>query len=153
MAWQKPRTVRGVHGAPGGTYGIDFDHWLRELQDMDIGLIKPPMPAFLIRFPEKNPPLCWGDGWHVHSMLIGPTSLHKGVQIFDGFVLWVDTGERDTAPDGTPYPVHTYINLPMKRGMTLEESLRALPYDLSAYQGMVSALTRWPIPFAPQTMN
>ena len=99
-----------------------------------------PRQAADARFPDPLPreksPLCWGD-WHIRSILVGPTSLHKGDQIFDGFVLWVDTGERDKAPDGTLYPVHTYINLPMKRGMTLEESLRALPYDLSAYRGMM----------------
>jgi hypothetical protein len=109
---------------------------LRLSLDVDTSLIKPPMPAFLIRFPESKSPLCWGD-WHVHSMLVGPTSLHKGNQIFDGFVLWVDTGEQDTAPDGTLFPVRSYINLPMKRGMTLEESLKALPYAPSAYEGVV----------------
>ncbi len=108
---------------------------LRLSLDLDTSLVKPPMPVFLIRFPREKPPLCWDDG-HIRSILVGPTSLHKGDQIFDGFVLWVDTGERDKAPDGTLYPVHTYINLPMKRGMTLEESLRALPYDPSAYQGI-----------------
>ena len=99
---------------------------LRLNLDLDTSFVKPPMPVFLIRFPREKPPLCWGD-WHIRSILVGPTSLHKGNQIFDGFVLWVDTGERDKAPDGTLYPVHTYINLPMKRGMTLEESLRGCP--------------------------
>lgn len=110
---------------------------LRLSLDLDTSLLKPSMPAFLIRFCRDKPPLCWGENWHIHSMLVGPTSLHKGIEVFDGFVLWVDTGERGIAPDGTQFPVHTYINLPMNKGMTLEESLRALPYDPSAYQGMV----------------
>ena len=40
-------------------------------------------------------------------------------------------------PDGKDYPLHTYINLPLEAGMSLEQSLKALPYDLSAFKGMV----------------
>jgi len=110
---------------------------LRLNLDLDTSLVRPPMPVFLIRFPENNSPLCWNDGWHVHSILVGPSSLHKGEQVFDGFVLWVDTGERGQAADGSLFPIHTYINLPMQKGMTLEESLHALPSDPSSYEGMV----------------
>jgi hypothetical protein len=107
--------------------------------DVDTSLVHLPMPCFCIRFSKERPPLQfkWQDeDWHIRSMLVSPTTVQNRTEMFNGFVLWVDTGEVEEAPNGEFYSVHTYINLPIQRGMTLEQSLSALPYDVSAFRGM-----------------
>jgi hypothetical protein len=107
--------------------------------DVDTSLVHLPLPCFCVRFSKERPPLHFqwkGEDWHIRSMLVSPTTVQNKTEVFNGFVLWVNTGEMDAAPDGTMYPIHTYINLPVQRGMTLEQSLKALPYDSSAYRGM-----------------
>ncbi len=112
---------------------------LRLNLNVDTSLIKLPLPSFCIRFPKERPPFKFqqqGKDWHLRSMLVGPTNLYKEQNIVDGFVAWIDTGEVDTI-GGYEYPVHTYLNLPLKKGMTLEQALKGLPYDPSAFRGMV----------------
>ena len=46
--------------------------------------------------------------------------------VVQGLVLWVDTGEYETH-NGWPIPIYTFLNLPLRQGMTLEEALQALP--------------------------
>lgn len=106
---------------------------------VDTSFIKLPFPAFCIRLTEKSPlHFQWGgDDWHIRSILAGPSHLQAGGEIFNGMVLWVDTGEVSAWFDGTPFPVHTYINLPLTKGMTLEESLNKLPWDPSATRSMM----------------
>jgi hypothetical protein len=113
---------------------------LRLNLNVDTSLVHLPLPYFCIRLPKQKSPLQFqweGEPWHVHSILVGPTTLEKDQQTFDGFTLWIDTGETGISPDGLPYPIHTYINLPLQKGITLEQSLKALPYDSSAYYGMI----------------
>ena len=108
--------------------------------EVDTRFVKPPLPAFCIRLPQEHPPLpfTWqGQKWHVHCILVGPAMLRNGEASYDGLMLWVNTGETRRMPDGRDYPIHTYINLPLQAGMSLEASLRALPYDPSAFRGMV----------------
>jgi hypothetical protein len=105
----------------------------------DASLIKLPVPIFAIRFPTTRPPITFqwnNEDWHVRSMLVGPTDLEENNSIVSGLVIWVDTGEKMIFPDGKECPVHTYINLPLRKGMSMEESLDALPVDASAREGM-----------------
>lgn len=108
--------------------------------EVDTKFVRPPVPAFCVRLPQEHPPLAYtwqGQPWHVRSILVGPAVLRTQGKKFDGLLLWVNTGEVQRMPDGRDYPIHTYINLPLEEGMTLEAALKALPYDASAFQGMV----------------
>jgi hypothetical protein len=108
--------------------------------DVDTQCVQPPMPAFCIRLPQESHPLQFewgGQEWHIRSILVGPAVLRNGKESYGGLMLWVNTGETKRMPDGRDYPVHTYINLPLQGGMSLEASLKALPSDPSAFHGMV----------------
>jgi hypothetical protein len=108
--------------------------------DVDTRFIRPPVPAFCVRLPKERPPLCYqweGQDWHIRTILVGPAVLRAGSEVFEGMMLWIDTGEMRKMPDGKDYPLYTYINLPLEAGMSLEQSLKALPYDPSAFKGMV----------------
>ncbi len=112
---------------------------LRLNLNVNTSLIKLPLPIFCIRFPKEHPPFKFsqkGKDWHLRSMLVGPTNLYKEKDIVDGFVAWIDTGEVDTIGN-YEYPVHTYLNLPLTKDLTLEQSLKGLPYDPSAFRGMI----------------
>lgn len=76
--------------------------------------------------PGRSMPCCW---W-AHD-----TMSHRA--IFDGLIAYMDTGERESIADH-PFPLHTYANIPLHKGMTLEQSLHALPEDPSAFVGMQS---------------
>ncbi len=108
---------------------------------VDSSFIKPPLPVFVIRLPQGPHPITFvdrGREYHIRSMLVAVSEGLKAPRgLLPGIVIWMDTGERETAPDGSTVPVHTYINLPVTTGMTLEESLHALPYDPTMFRGMV----------------
>lgn len=124
--------------------------------DLDTRFIKLPQPAFSVRFCEDRPPLSFewgGKPWHIRSMIVGPGKIRVSVQKFgpvtavateaepstkaDGLILWADTGEMDLGPDGNYYPLHSYVNIPIESGLTLEQALHALPTDGSALEGMI----------------
>lgn len=107
---------------------------------VDTKFIQPPLAVFLIRLPQDPKILNYqwkGTNWHIRSILVGPGVLRSGAKNFEGMILWVNTGELSRGPDGRDYPIHTYINLPMEDGMTVEQSLDALPWDESAFRGMM----------------
>ena len=107
--------------------------------DVSTEFLKLPLPVFAIRFPKEHPPIKFqwqGEDWHIRSMLVGPTTLTHETGIISGLVIWVDTGEVQITHSGVPFYVHTYINFPIGRGISLEEALRALPWDATAREGM-----------------
>ncbi len=108
---------------------------------VESNLVKLPLPVFVIRLPQSPRPLTFmdrGTEYHIRSMLVATSvGLQSPKGLLPGIVIWMDTGERDTAPDGSIVPIHTYINLPITPGMTLEESLHALPYDPTMFRGMI----------------
>ena len=113
---------------------------LRLNLEVDTSLIRLPLPIFCIRFPTDHSPLQFqwsGENWQVRSMLVGPTNLQHNSEVFEGLIFWVDIGETEIMPNGRKLASHSYINLPVTQGMTLEESLKALPYDPSAFHGVV----------------
>jgi hypothetical protein len=113
---------------------------LRLNLDFDSSLVKLPFDSFLLRFPVGREPISFdfdGAPWPIRAILVGPTSLYKGMQTFDGIVFWVDFGERGRTKNGTEFPVYSYINLPTEEGLSVDESLAALPYDESSFEGVV----------------
>ena len=92
--------------------------------DIDTRFIRPPVPAFCVRLSQEKTLLSFtwqGQPWHVRSILVGPALLRNQGNVFKGLMLWVNTGEVKRCPDGKDYPVHTYINLPLESGMSLEK--------------------------------
>jgi hypothetical protein len=113
---------------------------LRLNLNFDSSLVKMPHDAFCIRFPKGQEPIKFdfgGKTWPVRTMLAGPTSLHHGKAVFEGIVLWVDFGEIGRMSNGFEWPVCSYINLPMEKGLSVERSLAMLPYDPSSFTGVI----------------
>lgn len=98
--------------------------------EVDTKFVRPPVPAFCVRLSQEHTPLSftWLDQpWHVRSILVGPALLRNQGALFEGLMLWVNTGEVRRMPDGRDYPIHTYINLPLEAGMSLEAALKPRP--------------------------
>ena len=98
----------------------------------------------MVRFPRVpgHQPLAFtdrGNDYHVRSMLVAINDCLKTPTkgLMPGLTIWLDPGEYDKGVmPGTELPVLSYINLPLKSGMTLEEALHALPDDPSSFHGM-----------------
>lgn len=99
---------------------------------VDSALIRGPLPALAIRFPmDRDQELLsfrWKDAqMAIRSMLLGQIESEQKISVF------MDIGE---VIEGSNMPVYTYQNFPCRPGLSVEESLHALPREKSANVGV-----------------
>lgn len=120
---------------------------------IDTELIRLPMRVFAVYFPKIEHKLSFdvdGKRFYVHSLLCGPASLVKREthEIYDGISIWVDFGETFgtcgvTEKVARDFPLLTYINLPTKKGLSVEAASMLLYDDPSATMGVrISTITK-----------
>jgi hypothetical protein len=91
--------------------------------DLDSFLIRLPLPALCIRFPNQKNPLTFewkGEEVQICCMLMGEINQGRGISIL------IDVGE--VVGDGKDFgvPIYTYRNFRRQEGLTVEEALREL---------------------------
>ena len=118
---------------------------LRLNLSIDTGLIKLPHRIFAINFPKAEHKLSFdvdGKQYLIRSLICGPAFLRSKEQIYDGISIWVDFGETlgmcklTNDPQIKDFPVLTYINMPIKEGVTVEVASKMLHDDPTATYGI-----------------
>jgi len=115
---------------------------------VDTGLIKIPsnLRVFAIHFPKVDHKLSFDDAsghYSVRSILCGPVTLTTGGEFYDGISIWVDFGETYGISDPSSNPliknltITSYINIPVKKGLTVEAASAMLRHDPSSAYGVV----------------
>jgi len=116
--------------------------------EVDTGLIRIPqgLRVFAIHFPKIDHKLSFDfDGRHynVRSILCGPVTLSSKGEIYDGISIWVDFGETYGISDPSSNAIikdviiPSYINIPVKKGLTVEAASDMLQHDPSSACGVV----------------
>ena len=120
---------------------------------VDTSLLRPPLPAFMVRFAENKPAFPFvqnGVQYGVRTMLVTASQLageKDGEHCdFDGITAWMDIGEREEQPPSSAsasalaaasLPIYTFINIPLQNGMTLEDSANLLSLSSEWFHGVV----------------
>ena len=101
--------------------------------DLDSALIKLPVPALCVRFPEQNNPLAFdwkGKQTEILCMLMGEINEGRGLSIL------IDVGEGMTDGEDFGVPIYTYRNFRRQEGLTVEEALQEIGSDELAELGV-----------------
>lgn len=91
--------------------------------DLDSTLVRLPTPALCVRLPKQDNPLVFdweGKPAHIQSILMGESKQA------DTILMMIDLGETKTAGQ-FQVPVGSYCNFPRQEGLTVEQSVAALP--------------------------
>ena len=115
---------------------------------IDAGLIKlpPNLRSFAVNFPKTDHKLSFdanGARYSIRSLICGPASLVSQQQNYDGISIWIDFGETmgmcglTNHPTVSTFPILTYINMPIKEGITVEEASHMLHADPTATYGIM----------------
>ena len=116
--------------------------------EVDTGLIRIPtgLRVFAIHFPKVDHKLSFDYGdrhYNVRSVLCGPVTLTTKGEFYDGISIWVDFGETYGISDPSSDPtikdltIASYINVPVKNGLTVEAASDMLQHDPSSKLGVI----------------
>ncbi len=119
-----------IHNLHGKMFGLS-PHELN--LDLDSGLIKLPMPALCVRFPQENNPLIFdwkGEEIPIRCILMGDMNQGKGISIL------IDVGEVMGDGSELGVPIYTYRNFRRESGLTVEAAIRELGPNTMADLGV-----------------
>ena len=116
--------------------------------EVDTGLIRIPsdLRVFAIHFPKTDHKLSFDDAsghYSIRSILCGPVTLTSAGEFYDGISIWVDFGETYGISDPSSNPlikdltIASYINVPVKKGLTVEAASSMLRHDPSSAYGVI----------------
>ena len=129
---------------------------------LDVSLIKLPLRVFAVHFPKAEHKLTFevdGVKYPIRSLLCGPATLRQGEKSYEGISIWSDFGETmgtadlNEQPIIKDFPILTYINMPVQKGMSVEAASTMLHNDPSATYGIrmpplrEPTLSGWSVPY------
>lgn len=85
--------------------------------DLPCHLVRLPLPELLIRFADGHEPRA-GES-HIRSFLMGEVEIRGGAE--RGMSIYADLGERAAMPDGTPFPILSYLTISLGGQHSVEE--------------------------------